>query len=149
MFYCGFLFPYVWILPKILRSVAVNPAALQDWLWLNSVLHPRGHQIALSPTRLVENIFESGGDGTSKSYVGQPQVKTIEGKTEVKYFPKVKWSLAYSKENGVLLLIMAKSEGKGKLEQGKMFTYGRMQNVDYEDSESNNLILDVQTIAGK
>ena len=59
------------------------------------------------------------------------------------------WSLAYSEENGVLLLIMAKSEGKGKLEQGKMFTYGRMRNVDYEDSESNNLILDVQTTAGK
>ena len=81
--------------------------------------------------------------------MGQPQVKTIEGKTEVKYFPKVEWSLAYSEENGVLLLIMAKSEGKGKLEQGKMFTYGRMRNVDYEDSESNNLILDVQTTAGK
>ena len=65
--------------------------------------------------------------------MGQPQVKTIEGKTKVKYFPKVEWSLAYSEENGVLLLIMAKSEGKGKLEQGKMFTYGRMRNVDYED----------------
>ena len=81
--------------------------------------------------------------------MGQPQVKTIEGKTEVKYFRKVECSLAYSEENGVLLLIFAKSDGKGKLEQGKMFTYGRMRNVDYEDSESNNLILDVQSIAGK
>ena len=49
----------------------------------------------------------------------------------------------------VLLLIFSKSEGKGKLEQGKMFTYGRMRNVDYEYSESNNLILDVQSTAGK
>ena len=81
--------------------------------------------------------------------MGQPQVKTLEGKTEVKYFPKVEWRLAYSEENGVLLLIMAKLEGKGKLEQGKMFIYGRMRSVDYEDSESNNLILDVQTTAGK
>ena len=124
----------------------MNPATLRDRLLLNSVLHPRGHQIALSPTRLVE-IYLS--QGTSKSSVGQPQVKTIEGKTEVKYFPKVEWSLAYSEENEVLLLIMAKSEGKGKLEQGKMFTYGSMWNVDYEDRESNNLILDVQSAASK
>ena len=48
-----------------------------------------------------------------------------------------------------ILLIFAKSEGKGKLEKGKMFTYGRLRNVDYEDSESSNLILDVQSISGK
>ena len=52
----------------------------------------------------------------------------------------------YSEENRVLVLVIfAKSEGKGKLEQGKMFTYGRLRNVNYEDSESSNLLLDVQT----
>ena len=60
----------------------------------------------------------------------------------------MEWSLAYSEENGVLLLIFAKSEGKGKLEKGKMFTYGRLRNVDYEDSEFSNLLLDVQPTAG-
>ena len=30
-----------------------------------------------------------------------------------------------------------------------MFTYERMRNVDYEDSESHNLILDVQSTGGK
>ena len=30
-----------------------------------------------------------------------------------------------------------------------MFTYGRLRNVDYEDSESSNLILDVQSTIGK
>ena len=86
-----------------------------------------------------------------KSSVGQPQVKKIEvgaSDPKVKYFPKVEWSLAYSEENGVLLLIFATSKGKGKLEKGKMFTYGRLHNVDYEDSESSNLLLDVQSIAG-
>ena len=29
-----------------------------------------------------------------------------------------------------------------------MFTYGRLRNVDYEDSESSNLILDVQSTTG-
>ena len=44
----------------------------------------------------------------------------------------------YSEENRVLVLVIfAKSEGKGKLEQGKMFTYGRLRNVDYADSESS------------
>ena len=96
-------------------------------------------------------MFESTGDGTSKSSVGQPQAKTLESggsDPKVKYFPKVEWSLAYSEENGVLLLIFATSEGKGKLEKGKMFTYGRLRNVDYEDSESSNLLLDVQSTSG-
>ena len=47
-----------------------------------------------------------------------------------------------------LLLIFAKSEGKGKLESGKMFTYGRLSNVDYEDSKSSNLLLDVESSGG-
>ena len=84
--------------------------------------------------------------------MGQPQAKTLESggsDPKVKYFPKVEWSLAYSEENGVLLLIFATSEGKGKLEKGKMFTYGRLRNVDYEDSESSNLLLDVQSTTGK
>ena len=96
-------------------------------------------------------LFESTGDGTSKSSVGQPQEKTLESggfDPKVKYFPKLEWSFVYSEENGVLLLIFAKSEGKGKLEQGKMFTYARLRNVDYEDSESSNILLDVQTTAG-
>ena len=54
----------------------------------------------------------------------------------------------YFEENGVLLLIFAKSEGKGKLESGKMFTYGRLSNVDYEDSKSSNLLLDVESSGG-
>ena len=83
--------------------------------------------------------------------MGQPQAKTLESEgtdPKFKYFPTVEWSLAYSEENGVLRLIVATSEGKGKLEKGKMFTYGRLCNVDYEDSESSNLILDVQSTAG-
>ena len=57
-------------------------------------------------------------------------------------------SLVYSEENGVLLLIFAKSEGKGKLHSCKMFTYGRLRNVAYEDSESPNLLLDVESSGG-
>ena len=69
----------------------------------------------------------------------------IAGRLVILY---LEWSLVYSEENGVLLLIFAKSEGKGKLEQGKMFTYGRLRNVDYEDSESSNLLLDVESSGG-
>ena len=78
-------------------------------------------------------LFQSTSDGTSKSSVGQPQAKTLESggsDPKVKYFPKVEWGLVYFEENGVLLLIFATSEGKGKLEKGKMFTYGRLHNVD-------------------
>ena len=46
------------MLPNIHQYDAVNPATPRDLLLLNSILHPRGYQIALSPTRLVE-IFLS------------------------------------------------------------------------------------------
>ena len=82
--------------------------------------------------------------------MGQPQGKNVESlptNPKVMNFPKVEWRLVYSEENGVLLPIFVEFEGKDKLEQGKMFTYGRLRNVDYEDSESSNLLLDVQTTA--
>ena len=102
------------------------------------------------PDKSRRTLFESTGDGTSKYYVGNPMkiVESIPTDPKVKNYVKLEWSLVYSEENGVLLLIFAKSEGKGKLEQGKMFTYGRLRNVDYEDSESSNLLLDVETSGG-
>ena len=63
----------------------------------------------------------------------------------MKNYVKIEWSLVYSKESRVLLLIFAKSEGKGKLESGKMFTYRRLRNLHYEDNESSNLLLDVES----
>ena len=64
----------------------------------------------------------------------------------MKNYVKIEWSLVYSKESRVLLLIFAKSEGKGKLESRKMFTYGRLRNVDYEHNDSSNLLLDVESL---
>ena len=51
----------------------------------------------------------------------------------------------YIKENGILLLLFAKSEGKGKLELGKTFTSGKVHNVKYEDSDLTTLLLDVES----
>ena len=39
-------------------------------------------------------------------------------------------------------------EGKGQLESCKIFTYGRLRNVDYEDSESPSLLLDIESSGG-
>ena len=43
-------------------------------------------------------------------------------------------------EHDVLLLIFAKSEDKGKLESDKTFTYGKFRNIEYDDSDSPNLL---------
>ena len=51
-------------------------------------------------------------------------------------------------EDGVLLLIFATSEGKGKLELGKTFTYGKVRNLEYEDSDSSIIFLDVESSGG-
>ena len=86
----------------------------------------------------------------SKSSVGNPMkmVDSVRTDPKVKNCVKLEWSLVYSEENGILLLIFAKPEGKCKLESGKMFTYGRLRNVDYKDSEFSNLLLGVESSAG-
>ena len=67
---------------------------------------------------------------------------------KVKNYVNLEWSLVYIEEDGALLLIFPKFEGKEKMQLGKMFTYGRLRNVEYEDSESSNLILDVESSGG-
>ena len=102
------------------------------------------------PNKSRRTLFESGGDGTSKSSVGNPMkmVEPMPMDLKVKNYVKLEWSLVYAEEDGVLLLIFAKSEGKGKMQLVKMLTNGRFRNVEYEDSESQNLHLDVESSGG-
>ena len=60
----------------------------------------------------------------------------------------MEWTLIYSEEEGDLLLILAKSEGEGKLQVGKTFNYGQIKNVEYEDNDSSNLLLHVDSSMG-
>ena len=52
-------------------------------------------------------LFESRGDGTSKSSVGNPMkmIKSMSIDPKVKNYVKLEWSLVYSKEDVVLLLV--------------------------------------------
>ena len=100
------------------------------------------------------SLFESGGDGTSKSSVGNTknkQIMLVEDKStehKLKNYSHVEWSLTYIEEDGVLLLIFATSEGKGKLELGKTFPYGKVRNLEYEDSDSSIIFLEVESSGG-
>ena len=49
-------------------------------------------------------LFESTGEGTSKSSVGNPMkmVESMPTDPKVKNYVKLKWSLVYCEENGVL-----------------------------------------------
>ena len=102
------------------------------------------------PDKSRRTLFKSRGDGTSKSSVGNPMkmVESMPIDPKVKNYVKLEWSLVYSEEDGVLLRVVGKSEGKHELQLGKMFPYGRLHNVDYEDSESPNLLLDVEISGG-
>ena len=99
------------------------------------------------PNKSRRTLFESRGDGTSKSFVGNPikMLETMPMDPKVNYV-NLGWSLVYIEDDVVLLLIFAKSEGKGKMQLVKMLTNGRFRNVEYEDSESPNLLLDVETL---
>ena len=41
--------------------------------------------------------------------------------------------------DGVLLLIFAMTEDKGKLQLGKSFNYDKVRNIEYEDNDSPKL----------
>ena len=69
-------------------------------------------------------FIESRGDGISKSSVGNT-TKTLgdkSGEPHLKSYPHVEWTLICTEEGGDVLLILAKSEGEGKLQVGKTFT---------------------------
>ena len=68
---------------------------------------------------------------------------------KLKNYVDLEWSLVYVEEDSILLLIFAKTEGKGKLKLGKTFTYGKIRNLEYEDSDSNIVsVLDVESLGG-
>ena len=52
------------------------------------------------------------------------------------------------KEEDVLLLIFTKSEDKDKLQLEKSFTYGKVSNIEYEDSDLPNIFIDVESSGG-
>ena len=78
----------------------------------------------------VKNMGEKSGEPRQKSY------------------PDVDWTLIYDEEEGNLLLILAKSEGEGKLQVGKTFNYNYVRKLEYEDNDSLNIVLDVDSSVG-
>ena len=46
---------------------------------------------------------------------------------------------------GVVLSIFTMTKGKGKLQLAKSFNYGKARNVEYEDSDSPNIFLDIES----
>ena len=71
-----------------------------------------------------KTLFGSGGDDTSKSSIGNT-IKLLQDKPhepKTKNYVDLEWSLVYVEEDGVLLLVFAKSPRKSKLEMGKTFT---------------------------
>ena len=101
-----------------------------------------------------KNLFDSTGEGGSKSSVATTKINkgsTQEEKTvEVKYkdYPELEWCLSYVEEDGVLLLITAKSDGEGKLQLGKTFNYGHVTKLEYEDIDSTSILIDVSSSVG-
>ena len=60
-----------------------------------------------------KSLFESGGEGTSKPLVGNTKgEKSVEQK--IKNYLSLEWSFVCVEEDGILLLIFAKTEGKSK-----------------------------------
>ena len=101
-----------------------------------------------------KTLIDSTGDGASKSSIAMTKNHKEryqeEKASEVKYknYPDLKCCLSYAEEDGVLLIITAKSDGKGKLQLGKAFNYGHVTKLEYEDIDSSSIMIDVSSSVG-
>ena len=69
------------------------------------------------------------------------------GEPHLKSYLDVEWTLIYDEEKGNLL-ILAKSEGEGRLQFGKMFNYGYVRKLEYEDNDSSNIVFNLDSLVG-
>ena len=61
----------------------------------------------------------------------------------------MEWTPIYDEKEGNLLLILAKTEGEGRLQVGKTFNYSFICRFDYEDQDSSKIVFDVDSSVGE
>ena len=59
------------------------------------------------------------------------------------------WTLHYDESGRKLLLVLGKAPGQGVISAGRLITYGKVRRVDYEDQDSNSLLIHVETSKGE
>ena len=59
------------------------------------------------------------------------------------------WAFNYQEESRTLLLSLGKTDGPGVLKGGHVFSYGKVRRVDYQDEETANYIVSVETSKGE
>jgi hypothetical protein len=74
-------------------------------------------------------------------------------KEQISHGPKdmtqFEWSLHYQEQASRLILILGKVTRDGVIKSGHVFSYGRVLLVDYEDDNSPNLIMKLETSKGE
>ena len=60
-----------------------------------------------------------------------------------------KWALHYHESTSKLLLILGKVVGRGVIESGHVFTYGKVVHLEYQDEHSTSVLLTVETTKGE
>ena len=58
------------------------------------------------------------------------------------------WTFLYEESERRLLLVLGKNPGRGVIEGGRQFPYGKVVQVDYQDEDSMNLLVHTETSKG-
>ena len=58
------------------------------------------------------------------------------------------WTFLYEKSERRLLLVLGKNPGRGVIEGGRQFPYGKVVHVNYQDEDSMNLLVHTKTSKG-
>ena len=84
--------------------------------------------------------------GSSKKTASTALVGTSNKAKDMTTF---EWAIHYHESARKLLLLLGKITGQGVLERGHVFTYGKIARVDYEDDDSTDLRVKVDTSKGE
>ena len=76
-------------------------------------------------------------------------VATGSSSKAIKDMTDVEWALNYNESERILVVLVGKNSGRGVMETGRVFPYGKALRVDYLDEDSNNIQVHVETSKGE
>ncbi len=96
-------------------------------------------------------LFSQSSQG-GKVVVGPSQKLSSLSKPEASNNPKdmtsFEWALQYQEASKRLVLVLGKTAGEGIIKSGRVFPYGKMLQIDYQDEDSDTFIVHVATSKG-
>ena len=95
-------------------------------------------------------MFDDEVVGQPSDEVSQDKIVAAHGGESLadRDITEYEWAMQYVDSNKKVVLLTARIKGRGQLTKDRPFSYGRILQLDYEDPDSENLVLLVECSKG-